>query len=167
MYRITAVCTGNICRSPMAEFMIRQALEGAGVTDVQVDSSGISDWETGNPVDPRAGTVLASDGLDAAAHVARKFDRESFAATDLVLALDLDHFTELRRLAQSPADQAKIHMLRSFDPALSGVGPAEQGIYDPWFGDAADFEVCRDMIRAALPGLVEHVRKETAGARGA
>jgi protein-tyrosine phosphatase len=167
MYRITAVCTGNICRSPMAEFMIRHALDDAGVTDVDVDSAGTSDWETGNPVDPRAGKLLAADGLDAGAHIARRFTHESFATTSLVLALDMDHYAELRRLAGNPADQAKVHMLRSFDPALSGLGPADQGIYDPWFGDAADFELCRDMIRSALPGLVEHVRKETAEARGA
>lgn len=167
MYRITAVSTGNVCRSPLAEYLIRRALHAGGIDDVDVDSAGTSDGEAGSGADPRAVSLLAAAGLDASGHTARRFAPERFAATDLVLALDIDHYTALRRLAPTPAEQAKVRMLRSFDPAVAGSGPADQGIYDPWFGDEDDFEACRQMISAALPGLVEHVRAETADARGA
>ncbi|MEE1622326.1 low molecular weight protein-tyrosine-phosphatase [Zafaria sp. Z1313] len=167
MYRITAVCTGNICRSPMAEYLIRGALESAGVDGVVVDSAGTSDGEAGNPVDPRAAAVLTRAGLDPSKHVARRFEAADFADADLVLALDTDHYARLRRLAPGPQDAAKVRLLRSFDPAVADKGPSGQGIYDPWYGDAADFALCHEMIRAALPGLVEHVRLEATGRRGA
>jgi protein-tyrosine phosphatase len=167
MYRITTVCTGNICRSPMAEYLIRQAVEEAGITDVEVDSAGTSDWEIGNPADPRAIELLVANGIDASSHTARQFDGGTFATVDLVLALDADHYAELRKLAPTPEDKEKVRMLRSFDPQVADLAPAEQGIYDPWFGDSGDFDAAWEMIRAALPGLVRHVRQASAETSGA
>lgn len=167
MYRITIVCTGNICRSPMAAYLLRRAVEDAGIEDVDIDSSGTSDWEIGNPIDPRAAELLTGRGIETSGHVARQFAAAHFADADLVLALDTDHYTALRRMAATDADRAKIRMLRSFDPTLAGEPPAKQGVYDPWFGDKADFTATADMISGALPGLVRHIRSQTADARGA
>jgi protein-tyrosine phosphatase len=167
MYRITTVCTGNICRSPLAEYMLRAALEEAGIDGVQIDSAGTSDWEIGNPIDPRASALLTARNIDAARHTARQFTAGSFADTDLVLALDTDHYAELRRLAPTAQDREKVVLLRSFDPAVADKGQSEQGIYDPWYGDEADFETCQQLILAALPGLLEHIRTRTSEARGA
>lgn len=160
MYRIITVCTGNICRSPMAEFMLTQAVAEAGLaSDVTVDSAGISDWEAGRPIDPRAARRLALAGLASEAHRARQFELLWFADRDLILTLDADHFDELLRLAPDEAARGKVRMFRSFDPALAGRAPEEQGIYDPWFGNDADFDACWEMIRSAVPGIVEYVRK--------
>ncbi|MGA7206508.1 MAG: low molecular weight protein-tyrosine-phosphatase [Specibacter sp.] len=152
-YRIMTVCTGNIARSPMAEFMLAGAAAEAGL-NVEVDSSGTTSWEAGNPMDPRTVEVLKRHGITAPAHAAREFRPEWFAERDLILALDTDHFDALRALAPTPADAAKVRMLRSFDPAVAKDGTRAQGIYDPWYGDDGDFQACWEMISAAVPGVL-------------
>ena len=156
-FRITTVCTGNICRSPMAEFMVAQAAQQAGV-DVVADSAGISAWEVGNPIDPRARGVLARHGIAASHHTARQFDPAWFAERELILALDTDHFHALQALAPTREAAGKVRMLRSFDPEVSGAGMQQQGIYDPWYGDDKDFDASWQLIAAAIPGILAHAR---------
>lgn len=163
-YRIITVCTGNICRSPMAEFMVAAAADGAGM-DVEVDSAGTSAWEVGNPIDPRAATTLKHHGIAAANHSARTFNPAWFAERDLILALDTDHYDTLQALASTPEAAAKVRMLRSFDPAAANASRDEQGIYDPWFGDVKDFQVSWELISAAIPGILAHAA-EHGHARG-
>lgn len=158
-YRITVVCTGNICRSPMAEFVLRERFEQAGLGDrVTVDSAGTTAWEEGNPPDPRTLTALERHGHsgDYASHRARVFDKRWFADVDLVLAADHGHHAILRRLAATPEAQSKIRMLRSFDPAkLKGDDLAME---DPWYGDDASFDQTYAEVVAAADGVVEFVR---------
>ena len=160
-YRITVVCTGNICRSPMAEFILRERLEQAGLADrVVVDSAGTTAWEEGNPADPRTITALERHGHagDYANHRARVFDKRWFADIDLVLAADHGHYTVLRRLAAVPEAQDKIRMLRSFDPAkLKGDALA---IEDPWYGTDDSFDQTYAEVTAAADGVVEYVRRQ-------
>ncbi|WP_343318983.1 low molecular weight protein-tyrosine-phosphatase [Arthrobacter sp. TMP15] len=156
-YRIMTVCTGNICRSPMAEYMLVSAATEAGL-DLEIDSCGTTAWEVGNAIDPRAKALLARHGIESSDHRARAFNPRWFTERDLILALDIDHFQALQALAPDAAAAAKIRMLRSFDPALSGAKPKQQGIYDPWFGDAKDFQVSWDLIAAAIPGILAHTR---------
>ncbi len=156
-YRIITVCTGNICRSPMAEFMLSSAAAEAGLS-VEVDSAGTSAWEVGNPIDPRAQDVLAQHGITAANHSARKFNAAWFAERDLILALDTDHYDALLASAPNAAAANKVRMLRSFDPAVADLTPAKQGIYDPWYGNARDFDESWNLISAAIPGILAHVR---------
>lgn len=156
-YRIMTVCTGNICRSPMAEFMVASAAAESGMA-VEVDSSGTTAWELGNPIDPRAAAILAHHGITAADHAAREFQPVWFAERDLILALDTDHYEALLALAPDAEAAAKVRMLRSFDPTVANAGTARQGIYDPWYGNAKDFEVSWDLISAAIPGILAHAR---------
>ncbi|WP_394940180.1 low molecular weight protein-tyrosine-phosphatase [Psychromicrobium sp. YIM B11713] len=160
-YRIIAVCTGNICRSPMAELMIKQALQQHfSESAVELDSAGTTSGEQGNPIDPRAASVLRRHGIsESGQHRARKIRTEDLQRNDLVLALDTDHAAWLRRQC-SPQDSSKIHLLREFDPQAA---PDEWGIADPWYGELADFEQCYQLIAAALPGIVEQVRCSVAG----
>ncbi|WP_287930413.1 low molecular weight protein-tyrosine-phosphatase [Arthrobacter sp.] len=154
-YRIITVCTGNICRSPMAEFMLADAAAAAGL-NVKVDSAGTTAWEVGNPMDPRAVDTLIRHGVAAGVHEARKFNPAWFAERDLILALDTDHFDALRALAPTTEAAAKIQMLRSFDPALAGSSSDRQGLYDPWYGDESDFEASWELISAAIHGILAH-----------
>lgn len=163
MYRIVTVCTGNICRSPMAELMLNRAFEEAGLADnVLVDSAGTTGWETGNPIDERAAAKLTQLGLTSEAHRARQFEPEWYAQRDLILALDVDHYEDLRLEAPDSESRAKVRMLREFDPATAGTPVSELGIYDPWYGDSADFEVTWRMIHDAVPGIVQYVQEELA-----
>jgi protein-tyrosine phosphatase len=144
----------------MAEFMLAQAVAEAGLADeVAVDSAGISDWEAGNPIDPRAARRLALAGLSSRAHRARQFELLWFQDRDLILTLDAGHYSDLLQMAPDDAARRKVMMFRSFDPAVAGRPPEEQGIYDPWFGNDTDFDACWEMIHSAVPGIVDHVRK--------
>ena len=157
-YRIITVCTGNICRSPMAELMLAEAAAAAQLTGVEVDSAGITAYEVGRPIDPRAARKLAAHNIGSELHVAREWRHDWFQSRELILALDVDHYGWLRQAAPDQASLAKIRMLRSFDPAVAGKDPLDQGIEDPWYGGHADFDVTWDLIHAAVPGILDHVR---------
>ena len=162
-FRIVTVCTGNICRSPMAEYALRQAAAEAGLRQqVSVESVGTSGWEVGNPVDPRAGQLLRSHGIDPSAHRARAMDQEILTRSDLILALDHDHVEPIRRLlAEAGDDPERVRMLRSFDPAVG----EDDGIRDPWYGDESDFDLAWDQIRGAVDGILDHARTVLEGGR--
>ena len=160
-YRITVVCTGNICRSPMAEFVLRERFDAAGLSDrVTIDSAGTTAWEEGSPADPRTVAALERHGHrgDYSTHRARVFDKRWFGDVDLVLAADHGHCTVLRRQAPTPEAQAKIRMLRSFDP--SGPKGDALAIDDPWYGDDSSFDDTYAEVTGAADGVVEFVRDQ-------
>ena len=155
-FRIMTVCTGNICRSPMAEVVLRDRLEAAGLDGlVDVDSTGVSDEEHGNPIDPRARRTLADHGYPVPVHRARRVSAEQLAERDLVLAMTSGHAAALRRLDGT----ADIRLLRSFDPTAAVGGPDHLlDVDDPWYGPDAAFEQTLAEIEAAADGVVSHVR---------
>ncbi|GGL36269.1 low molecular weight phosphotyrosine protein phosphatase [Phycicoccus endophyticus] len=159
-YRVTVVCHGNICRSPMAEFLLREAFEDAGLADrVQVDSAGTSSEEVGNPPHRRTLATLQRHGhrdLGWSRHRARQFRPEWFENLDLVLAADHPHADRLLDLARTDEEARRVRLVRSFDPEAVAAG--ELGMDDPWYGGDADYEQTYQEIRAAVPGIVEHVR---------
>ncbi|MEH3077828.1 MAG: low molecular weight phosphotyrosine protein phosphatase [Quadrisphaera sp.] len=162
-YRIMTVCTGNICRSPMAEVVLRHRLDEAGFGEdaVVVDSTGVSDEEEGNPIDRRARRVLVDAGYDVpehgeGAHRARQVRPGQVAERDLVLAMTSAHRRALQRLA--PGVSHRVALWRSFDPAASGLVGAGLDVADPWYGDTTAFEECLAQVEAAADGVVEHVR---------
>jgi protein-tyrosine phosphatase len=158
-YRVIAVCTGNICRSPMAELMLSAAFAEAGLADaVIVDSAGTTAYEAGRPIDPRAARKLTAHNLLSDRHIAREWQSEWFTERHLILALDVDHYGWLRASAPDEESLSRIRMLRSFDPALADGDPLEQGIEDPWYGGHADFEAVWDQVQAAVPGIVRYVQ---------
>lgn len=102
MYRVCFVCTGNICRSPMAESVFRARVAEAGLDAlVEVDSAGTGGWFEGDGADPRTVTVLESAGYEQS-HRARQFRASWFSGLDLVIALDAGHLRDLRALAPTP-----------------------------------------------------------------
>ncbi|GAB4085475.1 low molecular weight protein-tyrosine-phosphatase [Myceligenerans cantabricum] len=152
-YSVMTVCTGNICRSPMAEVVLRHRLAAAGL-DAVVDSTGVSDEEHGNTIDPRAAAALARRGHPAGdGHVARQVTRDDVGSRDLVLAMTSQHARRLRALDSG----AEVRLYRSFDPAAAGLANRLLDIADPWYGGPADFEECLDQIEAAADGVVSHV----------
>ena len=147
--RVVFVCTGNICRSPMAESMARAALATAGLDDrVRVSSAGTGGWHVGAGMDPRARTELTAHGFDDT-HSAAQLSAEDLGA-DLLVALDRGHAAHLRRAG---VEEDRVRLMRSFDPEAHGPDVA-----DPYYGDHSDFTRTRVEIDRALPGLVAAVR---------
>lgn len=158
-YSICVVCSGNICRSPLGEVVLQDALARAGLADqVSVCSAGTGSWHEGEGADHRACAVAKSHGLDLAEHRAGVFSPEHFARVDLVLALDNGHLRALHSLAPDEDAHAKIHLLRSFDPA--SVAEDDLEVADPYYGDRRDFEIAYQQVVAAAAGVVAHVERE-------
>lgn len=147
---ITFVCLGNICRSPMGERVAITWAERAGL-ELSVDSAGVSDWERGNPIDPRAAHVLTAHGYPSGEHRAKQATPQLIAQSAIVLAFEPSHLTQLRPLA---TDTSKLHLVTDFDPGA----PRGSGIDDPWFGSLSDFEATLAAIEAAMPGIIARAR---------
>jgi protein-tyrosine phosphatase len=149
---VVFVCTGNICRSPIAEKVFVHELERAGLTDrVRVTSAGTGGWHVGSPADERAVALLRAEGY-AEAHVARQVDADQLSA-DLIVALDDGHRRALQAMVP---ERDRVRLLRSFDPDA----PPGAEVPDPYYGEADGFAGVLAMIRAAMPGLLDWVRAQ-------
>jgi protein-tyrosine phosphatase len=159
MYRITTVCLGNICRSPMAEAVIRARVDDAGLAArVLVDSAGTDGWHIGEDADPRALQTLRAAGYDLA-HSGRQITTEWFLEPghpDLLLTMDSSNYATVTALAPDEVARERVRMLRSFDPALVGIplGDPRLDVPDPWYGAHDGFLEVLAMIEAAADGLV-------------
>ena len=137
--RVLMVCTGNICRSPTAEVVLRDLARAAGLGErLQVDSAGISDWHAGEPPDPRSQAHALMRGYDLSGLRARAVRAEDFERFDLLLAMDSSHLVELRRLCP-PSRIGRLHLF------LGVAGPARP-VPDPYSGGTDDFEHVLDLV---------------------
>jgi protein-tyrosine phosphatase len=147
---VTFICTGNICRSPMAEKMFAYQISQRGLGDaVRVSSAGTTGWHIGKCADGRASRILRAHGYPTD-HCAAQIGADHLTA-DLVVALARHHVGWLRRIG---ADAGRIRMLRSFD---FDAGAHDLDVDDPYDGDLDDFERVFIAIAAALPGLHDWV----------
>lgn len=154
-FHVSFVCTGNICRSPMAALVFADHVHQEGLDDViRVSSAGVGPWHVGEPADTRARQILAEHGYPTA-HVARQVDKDDLAA-DLVLAMDSSHRNALRGLVDDPE---RLRMFRSFDPDADG----DLDVPDPYYGGDDGFADVLAMIEAAVPGLLEYVTEHLDG----
>jgi protein-tyrosine phosphatase len=152
---VTFVCTGNICRSPMAEKMFADQLRRRGLSGaVRVTSAGTGDWHVGSGADVRATRVLHAHGYPTD-HRAAQVNDDHLSA-DLLVALGRNHVRLLRQLG---VNDDRIRMLRSFDPRS---GAYALDVEDPYYGDHDDFEDVFAVIEAALPGLHDWVDERLA-----
>jgi protein-tyrosine phosphatase len=158
--RICFVCLGNICRSPTAEAVMRARVAAAGLGgEVVVESAGTGAWHLGEPSDRRAIREARRRGI-AIDGRARQFTAADFARFDLVLAMDRRNAADLRRMAPTREDAAKIRLLREFDPSAAR---GDLDVPDPYFGGADGFEDVFDMVERACAGLLRNLRGEPRG----
>jgi protein-tyrosine phosphatase len=156
-FRVCFVCTGNICRSPMAEAVFRSHVADAGLEDqVTVSSAGTGGWHVGDPADPRTAGALESAGYELV-HCARQFEPDWFEEHDLVIALDEGHERELRAMARTPQEAAKVRLLRSYDPTASERDGFGFDVPDPYYGGEQGFDEVLQLVEAAVPGLLSEV----------
>jgi protein-tyrosine phosphatase len=154
-YRVCLVCLGNICRSPMAEVVLRAELDRAGLSDrVEVDSAGTGNWHEGEPMDEGASAELARRGYDGAGHRARQIQPSWFGRYDLIAAMDEANLQRLRAMAPDPADAGRIVLFTRFDPDQGGRrSRRDAGIPDPYGEGADQFALVFDLVRGASRGL--------------
>jgi protein-tyrosine phosphatase len=153
-FRICFVCSGNICRSPIAEVVLRRLAEEAGLADrLSISSAGTGDWHVGEQADPRALDVLHAHGYDGATHRARQFDPGWFDDLDLVVALDRSHERILKNWATNEVDRSKVQLLRSFETPRSD----SVDVPDPYYSDHALFAAVLGMIERADRALLDQL----------
>lgn len=150
---IVFVCTGNICRSPMAEVIVQDHLEREGLdAKVRTSSCGIGGWHIGQSADSRALAELSRAGYDGSAHRASQLGEEH-ADADLLIAMDLGHKDSLIDAGFAPE---RIRLMRSFDEN----SPSDAVVEDPYHGDESEFTRTREEIESALPGLLTWIRNQ-------
>ncbi|MBT2497723.1 low molecular weight phosphotyrosine protein phosphatase [Agromyces sp. ISL-38] len=149
-FRVSFVCTGNICRSPMAEVVLRSLAERAGLADrLAIESAATGDWHVGEPADVRTIEALTRAGYDGSHHRARQFEAEAFPTLDLIVAFDRGQMRILRNWAPSTLEQDKVRLLLEFDPELAAL----QDVPDPYYSDAVMFDRVLEMIERSTSAL--------------
>jgi protein-tyrosine phosphatase len=144
---ILFVCTGNICRSPTAEGVLRHLAQEAGI-ELQVESAGIGDWHAGQPPDERAQHHARGRGYDLSALRARQVRRRDFEEFDLVVAMDRGHL-QLLQTQCPPQHRGKLRLF------MEG-----RDVPDPYHGGPEGFERVLDMVEAGCAGLISELRGE-------
>lgn len=154
-YSVLMVCTGNICRSPTAEGVLRRRLREAGLAErVHVDSAGTHDYHVGSPPDERSSHHASLRGYDLSDQRARQVRPADFERFDLILAMDNGHMELLE--ADCPLQHRhKLRRMMEFAPA----GLADE-VADPYYGGKQGFETVLDHIEAACDGVLRHLRAE-------
>jgi protein-tyrosine phosphatase len=160
-YQVAVVCLGNICRSPMANVVLRDALDRSGFGGrAVVDSAGTGDWHLGHPMDRRAAAVLATAGYDGSAHRAQQFTAEWYDRYDLILAMDENNFRDISAMApDEETARERVRMFREFDPR-SGFGDVE--VPDPYYGGDDGFALVLHIVERTSEGLAEALAKHLA-----
>ncbi len=149
MTNILFVCHGNICRSPMAEFIMKDILEKRGAADdFHIASAATSTEETGNPVYPPARTKLAEHGIDCTGKTARQITAADCGKYDLLIGMDRANIRNLERVC-GRENAGKLHLLMDYTQR-----PGE--VADPWYTN--DFDAAwrdiEDGCRALADTLV-------------
>ena len=150
MVKILFVCHGNICRSPMAEYLMKQLVADAGLAgDFCIASAATSTEEIGNPVYPPARRKLAEHGIGCGGHVARQMTREEYSRYDLLIGMDEENRYNMRRISGGDPE-GKIHLLLDYTDHPRDVA-------DPWY--TGDFEKTWQDILEGCRGLLHAVTK--------
>lgn len=148
--RILFVCLGNICRSPLAEGILKHRLQQADLLDVMVDSAGTGGWHAGEGPDPRSVAVARRHGVDLTGQRARKFRAEDFEDFDWIFAMDQDNLRSLQSL-EPPGFAGRLELM--LDSARGG--PAD--VPDPYYGGPGGFETVYGLLDAAAEALVDDI----------
>jgi protein-tyrosine phosphatase len=154
--RILFVCLGNICRSPLAEGVMRHLAAESGMDGrIQVDSAGTGAWHVGNPPDRRSLSVARKNGVPLEGR-ARQVEAEDFTHFDLLVAMDRDNLRQLEALRDRAGGGAPVRLLREFDPEANG----DLEVPDPYYGGRDGFDRVYEMVHRSCRSLLAALEED-------
>lgn len=152
MTKILFVCHGNICRSPMAEYVMKDLVRQAGLQGwFVIASAATSREELGNPVYPPARRKLAEHGISCGGHAARQLCCRDYEQYDLLIGMDAANIRNMQRICGGDEEE-KMHLLMAY------AGCPDREVADPWY--TGNFESTWKDIEAGCRGLLRALRKE-------
>jgi protein-tyrosine phosphatase len=150
--KVLMVCLGNICRSPLAEGILKHQLEEAGILDWEIDSAGTGGWHAGELPDRRSIQVAKKHGVDITYQKARKLNGYDLENFDLIFAMDSSNYNDIIKQAQSKEERDKVKLIMNeLTPHKNQVVP------DPYYDDNG-FEEVFKMLDKACAKIIEHYR---------
>ena len=157
MKKILFVCHGNICRSPMAEFVMKDLVKKAGLeSQFHIESAATSREEIGNPVYPPARRKLAEHGIACDGHAARQLTRADYEKYDLLIGMDRANLRDMYRICGGDFS-GKLHLLMDYTDHPRDVA-------DPWYTE--DFEATWQDVLAGCQGLLRELTTKRCGENG-
>jgi len=143
---VLMVCLGNICRSPLAEGVLRDKIEQRGL-DWSVDSAGTSKWHAGESPDPRSVETAHANGIDISSQRARQFTVDDFDRFDLILVMDSSNYRNVVAMSRSEEDTSKVRLLLNYSY------PGEnRAVPDPYY--EGGFQNVYDLIEEAVELMI-------------
>lgn len=140
------VCLGNICRSPLAEGILKNKTQNL---DVFVDSAGTSSYHVGNLPDSRSIEIANKNGIDLTDQRARQFSEKDFDDFDKIYAMDTNNYSNIISLARNQSDRDKV------DVILNELTPKSyDSVPDPYYGAGDGFQIVYDMLNNACDAIV-------------
>ncbi|TVR73982.1 MAG: low molecular weight phosphotyrosine protein phosphatase [Spirochaetaceae bacterium] len=158
--RIMFVCTGNICRSPLAHRLLEKQASDRGVADrIEVESSGTDHWHVGEEVDSRMRSTAAAHGLKLN-HRARQIEPEDLREYDLVIAMGAGHLRAVRSLAHRAgvSNAPEPRLFREFDPLVAGTRKIPD-VPDPYYGGDSGFEEVYRIVERTCASLLDALQE--------
>jgi protein-tyrosine phosphatase len=149
------VCLGNICRSPLAEGILRHKAVEAGL-DWQIDSAGTAGYHIGEPPHLLSQKVAKLNGIDISKQQCRQFRKDDLLLFNRIFVMDADNYREVKRIAKENWDDKKVSYL------LDAVYPGQsKEVPDPWYGTEKDYHFVFDMIDEACDKIIEQEARKS------